>query len=114
MVKPSYIPGEGDIVWIDFNPQAGHEQAGRHPGFVVSPKSYNKIGMALLCPITNAKKGYPFEVVIPGFGGNSTGVILSDHVRSMDWKARNAEFKESVDQSVLLEVKDKIALLLQL
>lgn len=83
MAKSSYVPAEGDIVWIDFNPQAG-----RRPGFVVSPKGYNKIGMALLCPVTNAKKGYPFEVVIPGFGGNTTGVILSDHIRSMDWKAR--------------------------
>ena len=91
MVKPDeYIPQRGDAVWINFNPQAGHEQAGRRPAVVLSPGAYNgKTHLAILCPITNQVKGYPFEVVIPT-GLNMTGVILSDQVKNMDWRARDA------------------------
>lgn len=113
-MNESYVPDEGDIVWIDFIPQAGHEQAGRRPGFVITPESYNKIGLALVCPITNQKKGYPFEVEIPSFGRKATGVILADHVKSLDWKARNAVLKEKTFQELLDGVKGKLALLLQI
>jgi mRNA interferase MazF len=87
-----YIPDRGDIVWIDFSPQAGHEQAGRRPALVLSPKDYNsKVGLAILCPITSKKKGYPFEVSLPKVTKIS-GVVLSDQAKSMDWKIRNTEF----------------------
>ena len=86
-----YVPQRGHAVWINFNPQAGHEQAGRRPAVVLSPRAYNgKVSLAILCPITNQVKGYPFEVVIP-VGLAVTGVILADQVKSMDWRARNAE-----------------------
>jgi mRNA interferase MazF len=114
MVDSLYIPEEGDAVWLDFSPQAGHEQDGRRPGFVITPKTYNRIGLALICPVTNQKKGYPFEVPIPAFGGNTTGVILADQLRSLDWQTRNASFKEKLPQAVLDEVKSKLSLLLQI
>jgi mRNA interferase MazF len=86
----AYVPERGDVVWITFNPQAGHEQAGYRPAVVLSPKTYNgKVGLALLCPITSQIKGYPFEVEVPE-GLSVNGVILSDQVKSLDWKARNA------------------------
>ena len=105
----AYIPDRGDVVWITFNPQAGHEQAGRRPAVVLSPKAYNsKVGLALLCPITSQVKGYPFEVAIPD-GLPVNGVILSDQVKSLDWKARNAEkacsLPEGMMKRVLLRVK---------
>ena len=87
----AYIPERGDIVWINFNPQAGHEQAGRRPALVLSPSAYNaRVGLAIMCPITNQIKGYPFEVVIPS-GVAVTGAVLSDQVKSLDWRSRNAE-----------------------
>ena len=85
-----YVPARGDVVWITFNPQAGHEQAGRRPALVLSPSSYNrKVGLAILCPITSQVKGYPFEVTIPA-GSNLGGVILSDQVKSLDWRIRKS------------------------
>ncbi len=87
----NYIPQRGDAVWINFNPQAGDEQAGRRPAIVLSPQSYNqKVGLCLFCPITNQVKGYPFEVVIPT-GLAVTGVVLSDQIKSLDWRVRNIE-----------------------
>jgi mRNA interferase MazF len=84
-----YVPDGGDFVWLSFDPQAGHEQAGRRPALVLSPKICNqKSGLALVCPVTNQAKGYPFEVTVP-IGHGVTGVILADHVRSVDWKARH-------------------------
>jgi mRNA interferase MazF len=105
----AYVPDRGDVVWITFNPQAGHEQAGRRPAVVLSPKAYNgKVGLALLCPITSQIKGYPFEVAIPD-GLPVNGVILSDQVKSLDWKARNAgkacSLSEEMMKRVLLRVK---------
>jgi mRNA interferase MazF len=93
MVNPDrYSPDRGDVVWITLNPQAGHEQAGRRPAVVLSPYSYNeKVGLALLCPITNQVKKYPFEVIIPP-GLPVTGVILADQVKSLDWRVRNTEW----------------------
>ena len=96
-----YVPARGDAVWITFNPQAGHEQAGRRPALVLSPSSYNgKVGLAILCPITSQIKGYPFEVTIPS-GSKLGGVILADQVKSLDWRFRKAEFicKSDADAS---------------
>jgi len=80
-----YTPAQGDIVWIMFNPQAGHEQAGRRPALVLSPAAYNaKVGLALFCPITSQIKGYPFEVLLPA-DLPVAGVILADQVKNLDW-----------------------------
>lgn len=87
-----YVPRRGDIVWLWFTPQAGHEQAGRRPALVVSPSTYNaKVGLALCCPITSRVKGYPFEAPLPR-GLAVAGVVLADQVKSLDWRARRAEF----------------------
>jgi mRNA interferase MazF len=108
----AYIPNSGDIVRITFNPQAGHEQAGRRPALVLSPAAYNgKVGLAILCPITSQIKGYPFEVLIPD-GLIISGAILSDQVKSLDWKARQAEFVCKVPASTMNEVLQKVNTLL--
>ncbi len=87
-----YVPERGDIVWISFNPQAGHEQAGRRPAVVVSPAAYNEsVGLAIFCPITSQVKGYPFEVQIPP-ELRVRGVVLADQIKSFDWRARSVEF----------------------
>lgn len=110
MVK--YIPDRGDAVWLDLDPQKGHEQAGRRPAFVITPASYNtKVGLALFCPITPKEKGYPFEVKVPD-AFEVTGVILSDRIKSLDWQARNATFICKLPQSVLREVCNKLKVLL--
>jgi mRNA interferase MazF len=106
------VPRRGDVVWLTFNPQAGHEQAGRRPAVVLSPLSYNaKVGLALLCPITSAVKGYPFEVTIPN-GLPASGVILADQVKSLDWRARDVEFICALPASVTREALQKVGLLL--
>jgi mRNA interferase MazF len=100
------------VVWIDFTPQAGHEQAGRRPGLVVSPGAYNeKVGLALLCPITNQVKGYPFEVNLPA-GLSVTGAVLADQVKSMDWRVRRAEFADEAPPETVREVLRKVGRLL--
>lgn len=100
----SYMPQRGDIVWLSFDPQAGHEQAGRCPAFVLSPESYNrKTGLFLACPITSRAKGYPFEIVLPD-GLAVSGVILADQIKSLDWKVRRAAFASTTDDNVLNEV----------
>ena len=100
----SYVPRRGDIAWLSFDPQAGHEQAGRRPAFVLSPESYNrKIGLFLVCPITSKVKGYPFEVPLPD-GLVVSGVILADQIKSLDWNVRRAEFACSTNDIVLNEV----------
>ena len=112
VISQTYIPQRGDVVWITLNPQAGHEQAGRRPAVVLSPQNYNgKIGMAILCPITNHIKGYPFEVLIPA-GLPVLGAILSDQVKSLDWRARNAELICSLPTEVISEVLQKLNTLL--
>ena len=113
MVKPrAYVPECGDVVWITLNPQAGHEEAGRRPTVVVSPESYNgKVGMAIFCPITSQVKGYPFEVVIPP-GLPVSGAILSDQVKSLDWRARHAELICTLPTATISEVFQKLATLL--
>ena len=108
----TYIPQRGDVVWISLNPQAGHEQAGRRPALVLSPQNYNrKIGLVILCPITNQVKGYPFEVLIPSELPVS-GAILSDQVKSLDWRARNAELICTLPTEVISEVLQKLNTLL--
>lgn len=110
----AYIPNRGDIVWITFTPQAGHEQAGRRPGLVLSPASYNgKVGLAILCPITSQVKGYPFEVLIPQ-GLKIGGAILSDQVKSLDWKARQAELICKLPSVTVDEVLQKLNTLVRL
>jgi mRNA interferase MazF len=110
-VNPTFVPDRGDVVWLQFNPQAGHEQAGRRPALVLSPSAYNgKVGLAILCPITSQVKGYPFEVEIRG--GKVDGVVLSDQVKNLDWRVRNAELVECASDSVVEEVLQKLATLL--
>ncbi|MCZ0942137.1 MAG: endoribonuclease MazF [Gammaproteobacteria bacterium] len=115
MVRPSrQIPDRGDLVWIDFNPQAGREQAGRRPALVLSPASYNgKVGLALLCPITSRVKGYPFEVAIPD-GLAISGVVLADQVKSLDWRQRNASVAAQMPSQAVSEVQSKVGALLNL
>ena len=109
----AYIPESGDIVWITFTPQAGHEQAGRRPALVLSPAAYNgKVGLAILCPITSQVKGYPFEVLIPD-GLEISGAILSDQVKSLDWKARKAEFSCRLPPVAFNEVVQKLSTLIR-
>lgn len=110
-MNPSFVPDRGDVVWLQFNPQAGHEQAGRRPALVLSPSAYNgKVGLAILCPITSQVKGYPFEVGIRS--GKVDGVVLSDQVKNLDWRVRNAELVERANDSVVEEVLHKLATLL--
>ena len=111
-MKAAYVPGAGDFVWLTFDPQAGREQAGRRPAVVLSPRIYNaKSALALVCPITNQAKGYPFEVAVPA-GGGATGVILADHVKSVDWKARRAEKMGNCPTEVMDEIRARLAPLL--
>lgn len=111
MDRERFVPDEGDVVWLDFNPQSGHEQAGRRPALVLSGAVYNRTtGLMLCCPMTTHIKGYPFEVVVPST--NKTSVVLSDHIKNLDWKARNAVFKEKIPAKVLTEVRAKIIALI--
>ena len=109
---PAFVPDGGELVWLTFDPQAGHEQAGRRPALVLSPKSYNlKSSLVLACPVTSQIKGYPFEVPVPA-GCRVNGVILADHVKSLDWKARRAERITRVPLPTLNEVLARLAPLL--
>jgi mRNA interferase MazF len=106
------VPERGDIVWLSFNPQSGHEQFGWRPALVISPQEYNeKTDLAIFCPITNQVKGYPFEVKIPD-NLEISGVILSDQIKSLDWRTRNAEFICKLPKSLLNETISKINALL--
>lgn len=109
----AYIPERGDVVWLNFDPQAGHEQAGKRPAFVLSPASYNrKVGLALFCPITNKIKGYPFEVDLPD-RLPITGTILSDQIKSLDWQAHNASFVCTLPDLTIQQVLSKATTLLK-
>jgi mRNA interferase MazF len=114
VAKPAkaYVPDRGDVVWIDFDPQTGHEQAGRRPALVLSPRIYNRpSGLALLCPITNQAKGYPYEIGVPA-GLRVTGVILTDQVKNMAWKQRRAVFLCEMPPEVLDDVVEKLLTLI--
>lgn len=103
-----YAPDRGDIVWLHFTPQAGHEQAGRRPALVMSPARYNrKVGLALVCPITSNVKGYPFEVELPE-DLKAKGAVLCDQIRSLDWRARGAERFCPAPREVVEDVTAKI------
>jgi mRNA interferase MazF len=103
-----YVPERGDIVWLRFTPQAGHEQAGRRPALVVSPRTYNRrSGLALFCPVTSVVKGYPFEVVLPP-GIKASGAVLCDQIKSLDWRARKATKICPAPPEVLEETTAKI------
>ena len=112
MVSKIYIPERGDIVWLDFNPQLGHEQKGRRPALTLSFKAYNeKIGLALFCPITSKVKGYPFEVEIELKKIKES--ILSDQIKSLDWRERNIEFIEKIGDKKLEEVIETIEVIIR-
>ena len=107
-MSATFVPDTGDFVWLTFDPQAGREQR-RRPALVLSPKIYNaKSGLMLVCPITNQAKGYPFEVPIPA-GRIPTGVILADHIKIVDWKARKAESLGRCTGEVIAEVRASLA-----
>jgi len=108
-----YVPDRGHAVWMNFTPQAGHEQAGHRPALVISPASYNgRTGLLLYCPITSQIKGYPFEVRIEG-NPLISGVALADQITNLDWRVRGVKFVTSVDESVLEEVVAKFEALLR-
>ena len=108
-----YVPTRGDLIWLQFDPQAGHEQRGRRPALVISPQAYNsRVGLALCCPVTSQTKGYPFEVALPE-SAKVSGVILADQLKSLDWAARRAQRIEPVSPDVVDEVLAKILTLLE-
>lgn len=109
----AYVPDAGHVVWLEFDPQAGHEQAGRRPALVMSPARYNgKTGLMVCCPMTTKIKGHPFEVLADT--GGQAGAILSDQVKSLDWKVRRAKKKAEVSAEVMLHVRAKLKALLQI
>jgi len=109
----TYIPERGDLVWLAFNPQVGHEQAGRRPAVVLSPATYNgKVGLALFCPITSQVKGYPFEVALPE-GLPISGVVLADQVKSLDWRVREAERIAKLPDPIMQDVLPRVSALLK-
>ena len=111
-MTPPFCPRRGDVVWLSFNPHAGHEQAGRRPALVLSPEAYNrKVGLAILCPVTSQVKGYPFEVRLPP-GLEVAGAVLSDQVKSLDWRSRGAEYLCTLPDPVVRDVLNKVGTLL--
>ena len=109
----AYVPSRGDLIWLQFNPQAGHEQAGHRPAVVISPSSYNRrVGLALCCPVTSQVKGYPFEVLLPP-GLSVEGAILSDQIKSLDWRVRKARRIGNLPAEVLQETVGKILALVE-
>ncbi|MGH7147107.1 MAG: endoribonuclease MazF [Nitrospiraceae bacterium] len=112
MAGRRYVHDSGDIVWLQFTPQAGHEQAGHRPALVLSPASYNRrSGLMLCCPITSRVKGYPFEVAFRR-GQDLAGVVLADQVKSLDWKVRQASKKGRASSLVMTETLSKLQTLL--
>jgi len=109
----AYIPDRGDLVWLTFDPQAGHEQAGRRPALTLSPLRYNQlVGLALFCPVTSRVKGYSFEVALP-MGLPISGVVEADQIRNLDWQVRRADFIVKAPPEVLAEVIGKLEALLK-
>lgn len=114
MVARAYVPDAGDLVWLTFDPQAGHEQRGRRPALILSLRVYNaKARLAIACLVTAPAKGHPFEVSLPA-GGAVTGVVLADHVKNLDWNARRAVFAAKASPDVLTEVRERLRALLGL
>jgi mRNA interferase MazF len=109
--QKGYVPDQGDVVWVNFNPQKGREQKDKRPAIVVSPQIYNKkSSLVLVCPITSQEKGYPFEVIVRG--KKVSGVVLVDQVRSIDWHARAVSFEEKISKEVLIEIQEKLCALI--
>ncbi len=107
-MAPRYVPARGDVIWLEFDPQSGREQAGRRPALVISPSAYNgRVGLALCCPVTSRVKDYPFEVLFP-IGSEVTGAVLSDQLKSLDWRARRAKHLAIVPKDMMQEVLGKI------
>ncbi len=114
MVTREYVPDAGDLIWLDFTPQAGREQAGRRPAVVLSPRNYNeKTSLAVVCPVTSHAKGYPFEVLLP-LSQPIKGVILSDHLKNLDWRQWQAQKAGKIPRSILEQVRVRIAALLEI
>lgn len=114
MVARAYVPDAGDLVWLTFDPQAGHEQRGRRPALILSPRAYNaKARLAVACPITSQVKGYPFEVALPS-DGTLTGVVLADHVKNLDWSARRVVFAGKAPIELVTDVRERLRVLLGL
>jgi len=112
-VPKSYVPDAGDIVWLEFDPQAGREQAGHRPALVLSAAAYNeKVSLAVCCPLSTQVKGYPFEVEVKE--GKTTSVVLSDQVKSLDWRERRAKFKSKITAAQLKQVRENIKALLNI
>jgi mRNA interferase MazF len=112
MVGVAYVPDAGDIIKINFDPQAGHEQGGWRPALVLSPKVYNnKTGLAVVVPITNQAKGYPFEVQLPA-QMKTTGVVLADAIKNVDWKARSTKYADTAPPEVVRAVRERLMVLL--
>jgi len=110
--RRAYVPDRGDIVWLQFNPQAGHEQAGHRPVLVLSPATYNRLsGLMLCCPMTSQKKGYPFEVVVAD-AADHPSVVLADQAKSLDWKVLKAVKKGTASSDVIAETLSKLQALL--
>ena len=111
--KPgSYCPEAGDFIWIDLDPTVGHEQSGRRPAIVLSPHSYNAAsGLCVVCPITSRARGYPFETALPD-GAGFRGVVLADQPRSISWEKRPIKLAGRATDTVLAEVRERLAALL--
>lgn len=114
MVTGDYVPDRGDVLWVSFDPRVGHEQSGYRPGLVLSPRRYNgMLGLALVCPITSQRKGFPFEVAIPE-GKKVHGLVLADQVKSIDWRARETRYLDTLDAVLVATVARQLAKLLPL
>jgi len=114
VVARAYVPDAGDLIWLTFDPRAGHEQRGRRPALILSPRAYNaKARLAIACPITSHVKGYPFEVSLPP-GGRISGVVLADHVKNLDWRTRRAVFVAKAPAEIVTDVRERLRVLLGL
>jgi len=114
VVVRAYVPDAGDLVWLTFDPQAGHEQRGRRPTLILSPRTYNaRARLAIACPVTSHVKGYPFEVPLP-LSGKIAGVVLADHVNNLDWQARRVAFEAKAPAEVVIDVRERLRVLLGL
>jgi mRNA interferase MazF len=112
MVK-HYVPDIGDIAWLDFDPQVGHEQGKRRPALVLTDQAYNRAsGLAVVCPLTRKRKPYPFA--LPVFVGKVEGAVLVDHIKSIDWVGRKVAFHSKADPGVLTKVRSYVAALLRI